>query len=535
MSAARTSRSLARLALALLVAAAPGRAQERGRPLPTADRVPKLVVFITIDQFRGDYLGRFRGQLTGGLARLAREGAFFTNAFQDHATTETAPGHASTMSGRFPSHTGIVRNAEGVQDPQSPYLGAPNRFASPFRFRGGTLIDWMRIKDPETRALSVARKDRAAILPLGRAQQSAFWYDPSSGRFTTSNYYADTLPTWLAQFNAQRLPARYAGRAWTLLLDSTKYPEPDSVAIEAGGRSVVFPHVLSVDTARAINLIQEYPFMDEVTLAAALAGVRALDLGGGESTDLLAISLSTTDAIGHKYGPDSRELHDQVLRVDRMLGSFLDSLFTLRGPERVVIALTADHGVASAPELDVARRHTPSYRVDLSSIGPVFQRALVPRGVPPEAFVFDDAMLCVDRDAFRRAHVSADSVIDAFAAAVRATAGVARVDRVSRLAADSARDPIARRWLHSIPAELPVELVVTLAPNSVWGDYATGIHGSPYDYDAHVPVLFWGAPFRAGRYDDFARVVDMAPTLAWVTATRVAEPVDGRVLWKALR
>jgi len=171
------------------------------------------VVFFTVDQMRPDYFDRWARQLTGGLGRLSRQGAFFTNAFQDHAITETAPGHSVTMSGRFPRSTGIVRNAAGVEDPQAPLLTSRDPGASPFRFRGSALIDWLRIKDPRSRALSISRKDRGAILPLGRAKQNVFWYATSNGQFTTSRYYADTLPDWIRRVNARRVPQRFAGQA----------------------------------------------------------------------------------------------------------------------------------------------------------------------------------------------------------------------------------------------------------------------------------------------------------------------------------
>jgi hypothetical protein len=190
-------------------------AQAASRSLATR---PRLVVFLTVDQLRPDYLDRWARQLTGGLGRLSQRGAFFPNAFQDHAITETAPGHASTLSGRFPRSTGILRNAAGVEDPQAPLLTSRDPGASPYRFRGSTLIDWMRSRDPRSRALSVSRKDRGAILPLGRAKQSVFWYAASSGELTTSRYYADTLPTWIRRVNARRVPQSYAGQSWTLLL-----------------------------------------------------------------------------------------------------------------------------------------------------------------------------------------------------------------------------------------------------------------------------------------------------------------------------
>ncbi|HEY8853336.1 MAG TPA: alkaline phosphatase family protein, partial [Gemmatimonadaceae bacterium] len=149
---------------------------------------PKLVVFITVDAMRADYLSRFAPQLTGGLGRLYNGGAVFTNGFQDHAITETAPGHSAIMSGRYPVHTGISANTAGVNDTTVTLVDAPGLGASPFRFRGTTLTDWLIAKDPRTRILSVSRKDRAAILPIGRSRQPVFWY-ASNGIFTTSTYY----------------------------------------------------------------------------------------------------------------------------------------------------------------------------------------------------------------------------------------------------------------------------------------------------------------------------------------------------------
>ncbi|HET7622670.1 MAG TPA: alkaline phosphatase family protein [Gemmatimonadaceae bacterium] len=504
------------------------------RTMPPADSVPTLVVFITIDQMRADYFDRFASQLTGGLARLERAGALFTNAFQDHAITETAPGHATTLSGRFPRHTGIVVNSAGVQDPQAPVIGAPSLNASPFRFRGGTLIDWIRIKDPRSRALSVSRKDRAAILPLGRAHQDVYWYDPTSGRFSTSTYYADTLPEWVRDFNARRIPQSFTGKSWTTLLASG-YPEPDSQPVENHGKDFTFPHVLPTDTAEAVRSLPDFPWMDEVTLEMALSGLRALDLGRGPQTDLLAVSLSTTDAVGHRYGTDSRELHDQILRLDRSLGAFLDTLFAIRDSAKIVIALTGDHGVAPTPEVYAARTGTKTRRVRTSNVIKPFTEALTAHGVDASAFRYSEGMLVVDRPALRRAGFDPDSLVDAFAKEVKKIPGVLRADRYPEIVSDSLDDPIARRWYHQIPDDLPVALVVTLDKYSTGSGNATGIHGSPYDYDANVPVLFYGPPFVPGRYTRFARVADLAPTLAWITATEPTERLDGVVLWEAMK
>ena len=533
----RTSwRSTVTLACALVLAAATARPASSQGNVRGAVKRPTLVVFLTVDQMRPDYLDRWAGQLTGGLARLSRRGAFFTNAFQDHAITETAPGHSVTMSGRFPRSTGIVRNAAGVEDAQAPLLTSRDPGASPFRFRGSTLIDWMRFEDPRSRALSISRKDRGAILPLGRAKQSVFWYATSNGEFTTSRYYGDTLPTWIRRVNARRVPQRLAGQSWTLLLPANQYPEPDSVAQESGGRDFTFPHAFSADTVRAAAELTGTPFMDRLTLDAALEGLQALDLGRGAQTDLLAISLSATDYVGHRYGPDSREQHDNIVRLDRALGTFIDSLYRLRDSSTIVFALTADHGVTSFPELVAQRgRRTPPPRYDLLPPLAELNASLRRAGVDTMAVGFDGTLVTVDELAFEQAHVNGEPILARFADALRHQPGIARVDRVRDLARrDTVRDAVSRRWLHMIPSDVPVEYVVTPVQGAYPARATIAEHGSPYDDDAHVPVIFYGAGIRPGRYTERALVADMAPTLARAIGVTPTERLDGRVLARAL-
>src|SRR4051812_18924380 len=197
---------LRRAMLALSMAPALSCASAQPAGTPQAAPPPKLVLLIVVDQLRGDMLDRYRADLSKGYARLMNGGAWYTNAFQDHAITETAPGHASTMSGRFPAHTGIITNTAGVGDRDHPQLIGRELGASPDRFIGTTLTDWLTAKDPRTRAFSVSRKDRGAILPIGKSKQQVYWYSPSTGAFTTSNYYRDSLPSWVAAFNGRRIP-----------------------------------------------------------------------------------------------------------------------------------------------------------------------------------------------------------------------------------------------------------------------------------------------------------------------------------------
>jgi predicted AlkP superfamily pyrophosphatase or phosphodiesterase len=530
--------SLVGLVAATTIACMRATASAEGTPLiPLAVAPPKLVVFIAVDQLRGDMLDRYRSEMSGGYGRLMR-GAWFVNAYQDHAITETAPGHASTMSGRFPRSTGIITNSAGVVDRNYALLNAqPNEpGASPLRFNGTTLFDWLHAKDNRSRAVSVSMKDRSAILMIGRAKQNVYWYS-GNGSFTTSNYYRDTLPTWVRDFNARRIPHQYAGSAWRLSRDTSTYREPDSVAYENRGRDVIFPHRFPTDTARALDYFRQTPAMDSLTALFALEGLRRTGLGQGPQTDILAVSFSATDVIGHTFGPDSREAHENQLRLDQTIGWFLDSVYAMRDSGSVIVALTGDHGVQPNPQLARDRGEATGDQglvVSLSQQARDVRAGLRAAGADTTAFQFAGQIVGLDRQALSRANVNADSLLDAFARAARQVPGVLRVDRMRALRrADFQLDPIARRWAHQIPESMPVELVITLTKYSYWYQ-STATHGSPHDLDAHVPVIFYGPGVKPGRYTNFARVVDMAPTLAQLTGARPGEKLDGVVLLPAI-
>jgi hypothetical protein len=508
-----------RIALPLLFLAA------AAAPLP-AQKATSLVVLITVDQFRGDYADRFAPNLNGGLARFIEEGTFYSNGRQDHALTATAPGHATMLSGRVPARTNILTNDHGVPDPDHPLIdGAIGPGASPWRFRGTTLYDWLRTAMPTARALSVSRKDRGAILPVGSARAHVYWW--ADRRFTTSTWYRNELPSWVAAWNRSLNPDDWAGREWTLLLSEDAYPEPDDEPFEGvgAGRGNVFPHLME-----SLGSVTEFPWADSLVLDLALTGVRELGLGQGDAIDLLAVSLSSLDAIGHDFGPDSREVHDQVLWVDRWLGWFMHELEQTLPAERIVYALTSDHGIASMPARLLAAGITDAGRIDLRDamrpvLVPLQQRFATSFGVQLQSGV-----VLADTAALREHGVDVAAVGDSLASRMAALPGVARVFTPWSLDAAPGDDELARLWRRSIPPSHAWLALAAPAHGWVFTASQKAEHGTPLEPNHHVPVAFLGTGIPAARPDRVVCTVDIAPTLAALVGIAPTEELDGVVL-----
>lgn len=523
------------LAALLLLLPAPAIAQRRTVPT-RSDAGIALVVVIAVDQLRPDQLRAYARQFTGGFRRLLDRSTLYELGQQQHAITETAPGHSTMLSGRTPAHTGIVSNEHGVTDPLAPVVGNPRvPGASPRNFRGTTLYDWMLAADPATRQLSVSRKDRSAILMTGRARGEVYWYH--DGAFTTSQYYADTLPDWVEAFNARRGPQRMAGRSWTLLRADSLYRERDDQPFEHGGQDVTFPHRLPADAEETARLFRYYPWMDSLTAEFALEGVRRRGLGRRGRPDLLTVSFSTTDAVGHDFGPDSREVHDHLLRLDRWLGAFLDSLAVLVPAERTIVALTADHGVQPLPEWSRSAGRAKGGRVSLGDLAHGTGAALARRWRHDFRVVFDGGLISADTGALRARGLDVDSLSSVIAAQARRRPGVRRVYTPASLRAAPASDREAMLWRNQLPADFQWLICAAIEPGYVWSDPGEthAQHGSTAELDVLVPILFMGKDIRAERPRRPARTVDIAPTLAALLGIRPTEPLDGGVLPEVVR
>jgi hypothetical protein len=505
------------------------------RPILSAQALvdgPRLVVLLTVDQMRPDYLERFGKEFSGGLARLATGGAVYTRGEQDHAITETAPGHATLLSGRSPGATGIITNELGVPDDKSPVIGVPGFGASPARFRGTTLYDWMKAADKDVRALSVSRKDRGAILPIGRAKVTVYWY--IGGYFTTSTWYGRELPDWLKRWNRRGGARKLAGTSWDLLKAAGAYPEPDDQPWERGGNNVTFPHRFSPDTNRAVSEIAGSPYPDSLTLDVALEGIRQLQLGQRPKPDLLSISLSSTDGVGHVYGPDSREMHDHLLRLDGWLAWFMDSLATTVPADRILWVLTSDHGVTPFPEAARARGRmagrasgdTVAYYGESDLVG-LFNRSF--------GIEFNNGLLYGDTTAIRKTGMNVDSLASALGSQLARQTGVTRIHTPKSLRAAPADDLDAQRWRRSVEPDFPWLAAASLAPGYIWSYAAAATtHGTTNPDDVRVPIIFMGRGITPGVYDRTRtaqfpppRTIDIAPTLAKLLGIKPLEPIEG--------
>jgi predicted AlkP superfamily pyrophosphatase or phosphodiesterase len=520
---------------------------------PPAKARPKLVVVIAVDQFSAELMQTYGPELSGGIARLRNEGVFFTEAYHDHGFTETGPGHSVLLSGRFPANTGIVENrwldrSTGklvycVDDPAAKTLltNVPAGVSNA-RFLGDGLGDWLQAQVPGSRVFAVAGKDRAAILMAGRKPTGAFWFSSPIG-FTTSIAYATRLPDWLLRYDRE-LSARLTGDSW-LWSKEPGTPEGRTAQWTFGATTVrngALPRLIQgagmpLDKSFEARF-RKSPFLDAVTFEAAEALLAGEQLGRGPGTDLLAISFSATDYIGHGLGSLGTEMRDQVHRLDHLLGRLLDRLH--RQYPHAWVVLSSDHGGLDIPEALAdqgfpARRLLPepfmaALQAGLRAAFKVEGDLLLPTTEPTTLFL--------DEAAVKAANLDRGAVLRQAQALVRARPEVADAFTAEELlatdptVAGSPRDTSLRVLLRrSFHPERSGDLLVAVKPLVVMGapypDYVAN-HGTPNAYDRRVPLIFWG-PWKAGRRNEPVRTVDLAPTLARELGLQ-SGPVDGKAL-----
>lgn len=538
------------------------------------------MLLIAVDQFRYDYLERF-GDLFGpnGLRRLMHDGAMWTQANYDHTPTYTAPGHSTMMTGAYPAETGIVGNdwidrASGkritsVSDDTVKLLGSSDPKeppSSPRRLLSSTVGDELRlVTNDRSKVIGISLKDRSAILPAGRHASAAYWLS-NTGTMASSTYYFNQLPAWVTNFNNTKPADKYFGAKWERLLSQSEYVKragPDSPSWEVVGSSTgdtnAFPHTIT-GGAKAPNsafyfALDHSPFSNELLVSFAQEAIVNEKLGEDDDPDVLTVSFSANDYVGHRYGPYSQEAMDITLRVDRQIAALLDFVQARVGLSNTLIAFTADHGVSPIPEqaadlgLGGARLKAPEI---LAAIHTALSARYNPQGRSPdpsadyiykynywgaltEAFI--NGNIYFNYEALKRDNVDLDEVSKVVASAALTIPGVARsFTRAQLLRGEtSITDPIERRVIHGFNPARSGDVVMIAEPYKYLGDTITATHGSPYSYDTHVPVIIMGTGITPGRYLEPASPADIAPTLSALLRITAPSSATGRVLTEAIR
>ena len=506
---------------------------------------PKLVVVISVDQFSADLMARWAKDMPGGLGRLWREGTTFTDAWQDHAYTETGPGHSVILTGRHPMHTGITenvwldralgRNTYCVEDPAGALVGALGTPVGPAHLSGSTLGEWLTDQVKGSRSFAVTGKDRSAILMAGHRAQGVYWFNGPGG-FTTSRAYASTLPGWLAEYNTRFLAGLGRDLDWTPL-ETQGLPPTATYTVHGRPLTMGLPRAIHAQgrplDAGFWSRYRASPFLDAGILGAAEALEAGEHLGRGPATDLLALGLSATDYVGHRFGNSGPEMLDQLRRLDRELGAYLDRL-KARVPGLWVV-LTADHGAADFPERLQARgENTQRLSVPAWAVG--FNAALLRKlggtrnyFLPSHGQQFYLDLEAVAQSGHARAEVLAAAVAQALATPEVAEACSA--DELADFRTDG-NEPPAKRSLkaklrNSFTLGRSGELLLAFKPAySVDDPTEVAGHGHPQPWDQRVPLIFWG-PWRTERRDEPIRIIDLAPTLASELGLKTPEGVDG--------
>ncbi len=513
---------------------------------PNFPNRPKLVLVLVIDQFRYDYLMRFRPYFgAGGFNRLL-EGAVFTDCRYDYASTITGPGHATLLTGAYSNIHGIIENdwydreqkqeIYCVADPATRIVADRDKATdapgfSPRTLNASTLSDELRMATNfRSKAVSISLKERAAILMGGHTASAAYWYDTPSGRFVSSTYYMTALPAWVDDFNRQMPAKKYCGQKWQAL------PETPG----AGGKVLSEYQSSSNESCpspRFLSWVDNTPFMSELELGFASAAIHNEHLGRGPDTDILTMSLSLNDYVGHRFGPYSEEVADTTLRTDRYLAAFLNDLDKQVGLANVLITLSADHGVAPTPafiqehKLGVGTAQTKAVRS-------AAEKALTDAfGPGPWIVSQDELYLYLDRDTIKRQNASESKAEGIAAEAASSQPDVAAAfTRTQFLTGTLPNSPLARKAANSFHPKRSGDVFVIFAPFAVPSSNPTrATHGTPWNYDEQVPLIFWGSAFKPGFYANACQPIDLAATLAAVLGLTQPSGTQGIPLTMAIK
>jgi predicted AlkP superfamily pyrophosphatase or phosphodiesterase len=517
---------------------------------------PRLAVVVIFDMLRSSSLDRMIPLLPdGGLRRLYKDGAVFTNCTIPYCVTKTGPGHATVATGASPWLHGIVDNAwfeaaDGqrvncVQDSSAKLVGATSgRPCSPWRLEAPTVADMLR---GDTRGLArviaVAGKDRSAVLSAGHHANGAYWLDGNTGLMMTSSFYVSRLPGWAQRANGEADPVGALDEPWEPLLSEDTYLG----TVSLNGRSN-FPHLIPQDVGggRSERLL-EVPYALDHLFRFARAAVEGETLGQDAVCDLLVVGVSATDLVGHRYGPDSAEYLDMCARADRELAGFLSFLDREVGRGNYLVAVTADHGVATTPayaDFFEAEHRDSVGSVKGEKLSGWCRRVLdsrfeVPQGERPGEWLLDltSGLLTLNLDWLAERGIALEEAVRTVVDSATANPWLAGAYSPYDSRPGFMAGPLVDAAQRNCFAGRSGHLVLIPAPLVYFGsgprDHAS--HGSPYRYDTQVPLILYGWGIREGLYSEPVSLVDIAPTLSVLLGVRIPSSAEGEPLQRALR
>ncbi|PWJ60526.1 type I phosphodiesterase/nucleotide pyrophosphatase [Dyadobacter jejuensis] len=495
---------------------------------------PKLVVGIVVDQMRYDYLYRYYDLYTeGGIKRMMNEGFNFRNTHYGYAITVTAAGHSSIYTGSVPAINGIVGNewydrvsGQGVycvDDSTVATVGSDNVSVgkmSPRNMYTSTVTDQLRIATNfRAKTIGVAIKDRGSILPAGYSANGSYWFDSKTGNWVTSTYYMDALPQWVVDYNNLKKPAEYLRKGWELLLPAEAYTQStvDDVPWEGvlqGSTRPVFPYELAGTAGNAYDIVSNTPWGNTITKEMAIAAIKGENLGRNGETDFLAVSFSSPDKIGHRVGPNSIEQQDNFLRLDREFADLFSFLDTWVGKGEYTVFLSADHGVADVPGFAQANK-LPGGLMSSSAINKAIQTTMTEKfGSENYIIAQENYQLYLDHGLLAKKGFTVAQVKDAIREALLPMEGIADVLNLNELNSGSVNAYQAELFKNNVHAKRSGDIQIMIQPGYLFGSKTGTSHGTPYNYDTHVPFVMFGWGVKKGETLRRTSVCDIAPTLS---------------------
>jgi len=525
-------------------------------PIIAPIKQPRLIVTLVIDQFRSDYLTlpKFKNRFGKmGFQYLLDRGAYFPFAEYEIYQSLTGPGHATILTGSYPYVNGIVANdwyqqdsnkkEYCVSDPSSPIIGSHSseKGFSPKNLLTSTLGDELKTLSSKNKVVAIALKDRSAILLGGHKADLALWFDPKSFKWVTSKYYANKLPSWVDSLNEALASEKGADRTWS----RPKDPSPENLVLKNSIGNVLekelgshFPHRYTLGTKNSLTT----PYGTTMTLNAAKEAISSMTLGQDEETDILAVSFSNHDYLGHIYGHQSDELEEMMIEEDKAIAELLGYLKEKipGGLDSVWITLTGDHGVSPVPELAMAEK-LPASRLNDTGIRDRLERELrVKFGKPrksTQSWIAEVEALqfYLNVEAIKDRGVNVAIMESYLAEKLEEEPGILRAFTSQQILSNQTPDNLLRKQIANTYFNGRSGNVLGVVKPFQISNYSGTTHMTGYTYDRMVPLLFVGKPFRAGLYATSAKVVDLAPTLAFGLGITPPAACEGRVLNEILQ